>query len=281
MSAITRPTIFVVHHRPDGGRYGYRADPDDAIASARILLSAQEGGWVAGNCHRIIRTNDRLLFKFGGVRLKQDPGIYAAAVVTRPPVQDDEGTWRFRFRLERRITRRLLLEPITGRDLARIVSRSFGASIQPVPVRRSRWVEHRLGADPYERPGVRVTHGLPIRKEPLDKILARTKTWEIRGRATHFRGAIALIESKSGTLVGTCEVVDVVGPLRLSELRRNAKRAGFSPSVLPYSTTYAWVIENARRLREPIPYQHPSGAVVWVRMARSVVRQMEAQSRRR
>jgi hypothetical protein len=70
-----------------------------------------------------------------------------------------------------------------------------------------------------------LTHGLFIRKEWLDKILAGTKTWEIRGKATMRRGTIALIESKSGHVVGTCELVDVVGPLNLGELQRNAGRA--------------------------------------------------------
>src|SRR5262249_9050094 len=69
-----------------------------------------------------------------------------------------------------------------------------------------------------------MTKGLVIRKEPLDKILAGTKTWEIRGKSTTLRGRIALIESKSGHVVGTCEVVDVVGPLTLAKLQRNAKR---------------------------------------------------------
>src|SRR5882724_4942048 len=57
------------------------------------------------------------------------------------------------------------------------------------------------------------THALIIREEPLSKILAGTKTWEIRGSATKRRGRIALIQSKSGLVVGTCDLVDVVGPL--------------------------------------------------------------------
>ena len=73
----------------------------------------------------------------------------------------------------------------------------------------------------------KLTHGLLILKEPLDKILAGIKTWEIRGKATARRGPIALIESKSGRVVGTCDLVDVVGPLTLADLQRNARRTGF------------------------------------------------------
>src|ERR1700687_4548450 len=125
------------------------------------------------------------------------------------------------------------------------------------------------------RAGQRITRGLLILKEPLGKILAGTKTWEIRGKATARRGPIALIESKSGRVVGTCEVVDVVGPLTLAELRRNAKRTGFRPSQLPYPMTYAWVVRDARRLRKPVPYRHPPGAVIWVRLEPRVTRRLQ------
>jgi hypothetical protein len=80
-------------------------------------------------------------------------------------------------------------------------------------------------------------------------IAARRRAWEIRGKATARRGPIALIESKSGHVVGTCAVVDVVGPLTLAELQKNARRTGFRPNELPYATTYAWVMRDARRLR--------------------------------
>ena len=54
--------------------------------------------------------------------------------------------------------------------------------------------------------------GLVVMKEPLDKTLAGGKTWEIRGKKTMRLGPIALIECKPGHVVGTCQVVDVVGP---------------------------------------------------------------------
>jgi hypothetical protein len=119
-----------------------------------------------------------------------------------------------------------------------------------------------------------MTKGLVIRKEPLDKILAGKKTWEIRGKATSLRGRIALIASKSGHVVGTCEVVDVVGPLTLAQFQRNARRAGFQPGRLPYAKTFAWVLRDARRLPEPIRYHHPPGAVIWVRLEASVMRRL-------
>jgi hypothetical protein len=119
-----------------------------------------------------------------------------------------------------------------------------------------------------------ITHALIIREEPLSKILAGTKTWEIRGSATKRRGRIALVQSKSGLVVGICDLVDVVGPLGLGELRRASRRSGFMPDRLPYASTHAWVMRHARRLRTPIPYAHPAGAVIWVKLAAGVVRRL-------
>lgn len=267
-----------MHHNPNSGRYRYAADPDDAIASAKALIEEGESTWVAGNCRRMIGVGDLLLFKVGGNRLQQEPGIYAAGHVTRAPADNGHGTWVLRYEPDATLTRRLVRAPIVGRKLERVVPRSFGASIQVVQPRGRDVVEALLGeaaarsADPHATE--RITHGLLILKEPLDKILAGTKTWEIRGKATARRGPIALIESKSGHVVSTCEVVDVAGPLTLAKLQRNARRTGFRPSELPYATTYAWIVRDARRLPAPVPYQHPSGAVIWVCLETRVLRQL-------
>jgi|CXWL01.1.fsa_nt_gi hypothetical protein len=120
-----------------------------------------------------------------------------------------------------------------------------------------------------------ITRGLCIKKEPLDRILAGTKTWEIRGKATTKRGPVALIQSGSGELVGVCGIVGVVGPLSLAELQRNTRKAGFRADTLEYQTTYAWVLRNARRFRKPIPYRHPQGAVIWVKLEPRVTRRLK------
>jgi hypothetical protein len=269
---------FVCHHNPNSRRYDYAADPTDAIASAQALLAAGESTWTAGNCRRMLQVGDLLLFKFGGARLRQEPGIYAAGHVTRAPLENESGTWVLRYAPDVTLTRRLIRSPLVGRELERIATRSFGASIQPVQPRRravlARLLHDRVRLDRRALDGQGLTHGLLILKEPLAEILVGTKTWEIRGKATARRGRIALIESKSGHVVGTCEVVDVLGPLTLAELRRNAALTGFRPNRLPYATTYAWVLRDARRLAEPVPYEHPSGAVIWVRLEASVLRQL-------
>jgi hypothetical protein len=128
--------------------------------------------------------------------------------------------------------------------------------------------------------------GLVIDRPYVDWILTGKKTWEIRGKATTRRGPIALIAKGTGTVVGTCNLIDVRGPLKLAELKANAKRQNRKPaditSPLYYGNhTYAWVLSGARRLRTPIAYQHPSGAVVWVKLnAHVTTRLMNASPKR-
>lgn len=109
--------------------------------------------------------------------------------------------------------------------------------------------------------------GLLIRNEPLDAILRGEKTWEIRGKRTYIREKIALIRSGSGLIVGTCELVDCVGPLSLAQMRSAVELHGMSLDDLldglPYKDTYAWVLQDANRLKSPMPYKHKSGIITW------------------
>src|ERR1017187_7955597 len=110
---------------------------------------------------------------------------------------------------------------------------------------------------------------LLIRHPWIDMILDGGKTWEIRGSRTSVRCQIALIASGSGTVVGVCDLVDCIGPLTANQFRTNAKKAGMRPSEATlgwYRQTYAWVMAKPRRLKHPVPYEHPSGAVIWVRL---------------
>jgi hypothetical protein len=66
-----------------------------------------------------------------------------------------------------------------------------------------------------------------------------------------------------------------VGPLNAAELQENAGKAGFGlgrREEMPYEKTFAWVLANARRFRVPVPYEHPSGAVIWVQLDDAVER---------
>lgn len=112
--------------------------------------------------------------------------------------------------------------------------------------------------------------GLLIKSPWIEEILQGRKTWEIRGSNTNIRGKIALIRSGSGLVVGTCELVDVKGTLTLPEMRRNVDKHCIPLNDLErglyYEKTYAWVLKNAKPLKTPIPYKHPSGAIIWVKL---------------
>lgn len=121
--------------------------------------------------------------------------------------------------------------------------------------------------------------GLIIRAPYIDWILDGRKTWELRGSATKVRGPVALIQGGTGKVVGTCEISGVVGPLAVNDLRANAKKLNAKPSdfsePLHYGDkTHAWVLSNVKRLKKPVPYQHPSGAVIWVRLSDAVRRKV-------
>lgn len=100
-------------------------------------------------------------------------------------------------------------------------------------------------------------------------ILAGIKFWEMRSRHTKVRGFIGLIEAGSGLIVGTARLTDSIGPLSTERWRCNV-----SKHKVPYrgcehlaakNWNHAWVLDDAKKLDEPIPYKHPQGAVIWVR----------------
>lgn len=112
-----------------------------------------------------------------------------------------------------------------------------------------------------------ITRGLIIKQPFIDRILAGTKTWELRSAATKQRGPIALIEQGTGMVVGIAELVDSLGPLTAIDMQANGDKHGVSPDRLASGAVdkyrHAWVLRAARRLHRPVPYQHKSGAVIW------------------
>lgn len=118
---------------------------------------------------------------------------------------------------------------------------------------------------------------LLIRHPHIDKILDGKKIWEIRGSRTNIRGPIALIASRSGAVIGVCELIDCVGPLTANTFRKNAAKAGMRPSEAKlggYRQTYAWVLAKPNYLKKPVAYKHPPGAIIWVTLDRRVERKI-------
>lgn len=107
--------------------------------------------------------------------------------------------------------------------------------------------------------------GLIIKKEWLDKIFDEGKVWEMRSTQTKMRGVVKLIESKSGTIVGECEITGC-HKLTESEKSEEIKKHHVNDASLLSKWCFAWHLSNAVRYQSPIPYKHPKGAVIWVNL---------------
>ena len=158
---------------------------------------------------------------------------------------------------------------------------------QPEPALADRQPERRATervearAAPSPVAGGVLTSGLVIDTPHIDRILAGEKVWEMRSSRTATRGLIALIRKGSGQVVGVARLVDVLGPLSLDERLAAIGRHRIEEDRLRSGEVdkwnHAWVLEGARRLDDPVSYEHPSGAVIWVRLTPSVVERVCAQ----
>ena len=108
---------------------------------------------------------------------------------------------------------------------------------------------------------------LIVRKIWLDKIFDEGKVFEMRTTKTSVRGKIGLIESGSGLIVGECNIYDCAqnpiskkGAYVLKEFHQ------IEDLSLLEKWKYAWLIKDAKRYDKPIPYKHPQGAVIWVKL---------------
>ncbi len=165
--------------------------------------------------------------------------------------------------------------PLSNRQAARVAALVLRSN-PALPARQAQAFARLMPKSASSRK-VPIRSALIIRDPYVSMILDGKKTWEIRGRSTKMRGRIGLIKGGSGTVVGTCDLVDVVGPLTLAQYRRNSRKAGCVPSEihrLDYTQTFAWVMNSPVRLRRPVAYDHPSGAVIWVTLSPDVVRKL-------
>lgn len=108
---------------------------------------------------------------------------------------------------------------------------------------------------------------LIIRQPHIGHILNGDKSWEMRSKPTKIRGKIGLIEAGSGLIVGECEIIrmqQAPTTYRARHMTRSYHRIDESRYDVMDKWCWAWVIENAIKYETPIPYKHPSGAVIWV-----------------
>lgn len=121
---------------------------------------------------------------------------------------------------------------------------------------------------------------IPIREPWIDMILAGKKTWEIRSKFTKKIGLVALIRSKSGTVVATANLAKVI-ELNSDICSKNARKMGMSvDEALDCFGDYAWVLEDVVAFKRPVPYIHPSGAVTWVTLDEPTTKKVKAEATR-
>lgn len=113
-------------------------------------------------------------------------------------------------------------------------------------------------------------------------ILQGRKTWEMRKTVCNHRGRIALIRKGSGQVVGTADVTDSLPPVATAAAYAQAEPRHCIPperqsQAFDDGWRTPWVLANARPLAAPVPYQHPSGAVIWVNLDDSVAAAADAQ----
>ena len=110
-----------------------------------------------------------------------------------------------------------------------------------------------------------VEKGLIIQKVWLDKIFDEGKTWEMRSTKTNVKGKIGLIEAGTGLIVGE---VNLLGCSHIP-IKPNGKyfnKHKVEDTGLLKKWKYPWILSHAKRYDNPIPYKHPRGAVIWVKL---------------
>ncbi|MED5017913.1 ASCH domain-containing protein [Paenibacillus chibensis] len=110
---------------------------------------------------------------------------------------------------------------------------------------------------------------LIIKAKWADLILNGSKRWEIRGSRTTKRGTIGIIKSRSGKVYGQVDLVGCI-PLTMDEWANNKDKHMVDYADIDYNTPHAWVLANPVIYPEPIAYQHPQGAVIWVKLPESI-----------
>ena len=118
----------------------------------------------------------------------------------------------------------------------------------------------------------------------ITAILSGQKTWEMRKGVCKIRGPVALIRKGSGHVVGVAEVTDCRPPLTTPTAYAAAESLHRIPPARQ-ERAFAdgwrtpWVLAGARPLSRPVPYRHPSGAVIWVNLEPDTATKVLAQTR--
>jgi hypothetical protein len=104
----------------------------------------------------------------------------------------------------------------------------------------------------------------------ISKIYAGIKPWEMRTRPTKIRGRIYLIKKGSGVISGEAFLYDSPP----YSFNREGLIKNKDKHCIDYENNwnkykkwrYPWVFKDIKEYDKPIPYDHPQGAVIWVKI---------------
>ena len=111
--------------------------------------------------------------------------------------------------------------------------------------------------------------GLIIKKKWLNLIVSGKKTIEIRGSNTKKQNeTIYLLESGTHRVVATA-VISSTYPISYSnwtdERDKHCVYITYADIRKRYKTPYAWVLSKIAPIEDIWHYEHPQGAVIWVK----------------
>lgn len=114
--------------------------------------------------------------------------------------------------------------------------------------------------------------GLIVKKRWLDLIISGKKTIEIRGSNTKKTGEkIYLLESITHKVRAEC-VIETTYPISCSdwseERNKHCVDVSYADLKRRYKTPYAWVFSRIEPITDTWYYDHPTGAVIWVKDVR-------------
>ncbi len=110
-----------------------------------------------------------------------------------------------------------------------------------------------------------IEKALIVQKIWLDKIFNEGKVWEMRTTKTSIRGKIELIEAGTGLIVGEVNLTGCSEEM-VPKKKHLIKYHKIDDLDLLDKWKYAWFLSKAKRYKKPIPYKHPRGAVIWVKL---------------
>jgi predicted transcriptional regulator len=113
---------------------------------------------------------------------------------------------------------------------------------------------------------VNIDKALIVRPPFAGLIVDGHKKWEMRSKETIMRGRIGIIEGGTGLIIGEVDIVDCLSFPNHSDLYAKVHMHQVEDFWLLDKWKIAWVLDNHERYDKPIKYEHPKGAVTWVRV---------------